>query len=96
MTTTAPFDAVTLEVIWRRMISAADEAAKTLQRTSFSTLVNESNDFACVHYRCRRPQPRPEHREHSQFQLLPAGHRAAFPKGNRPGEHEPRRCLYLQ
>jgi N-methylhydantoinase B len=47
-TTTAPFDAVTLEVIWRRMISAADEAAKTLQRTSFSTLVNESNDFACV------------------------------------------------
>ena len=48
MTTTAPFDAVTLEVIWRRMISAADEAAKTIQRTSFSTLVNESNDFACV------------------------------------------------
>src|SRR6056297_2628543 len=45
---TAPFDAVTLEVIWRRMISAADEAAKTIQRTSFSTLVNESNDFACV------------------------------------------------
>ena len=42
------FDAVTLEVIWRRMISAVDEAAKTLQRTSFSTLVNESNDFACV------------------------------------------------
>ncbi len=48
MTDSAPFDAVTLEVIWRRMISAADEAAKTLQRTSFSTLVNESNDFACV------------------------------------------------
>ena len=47
-TTAAPFDAVTLEVIWRRMISAADEAAKTIQRTSFSTLVNESNDFACV------------------------------------------------
>ncbi|MFN4089362.1 MAG: hydantoinase B/oxoprolinase family protein [Alphaproteobacteria bacterium] len=42
------FDAVTLEVVWRRMISAADEAGKTLQRTSFSTLVNESNDFACV------------------------------------------------
>ena len=42
------FDAVTLEVIWRRMISASDEAAKALRRTSFSTLVNESNDFACV------------------------------------------------
>lgn len=46
--TEAAFDAVTLEILWRRMISAADEAAKTLQRVSFSTLVNESNDFACV------------------------------------------------
>jgi len=45
---TPRFDAVTLEILWRRMISAADEAAKTLQRVSFSTLVNESNDFACV------------------------------------------------
>ncbi len=42
------FDAVTLEVFWTRLISAVDEAAKTLTRTSFSTLVNESNDFACV------------------------------------------------
>ena len=39
--TKAAFDAVTLEILWRRMISAADEAAKTLQRVSFSTLVNE-------------------------------------------------------
>ncbi len=44
----ASFDAVTLEVIWTRLISTVDEAAKTLRRTSFSTLVNESNDFACV------------------------------------------------
>jgi N-methylhydantoinase B len=44
----APFDAVTLEILWRRAISAVDEAAKALRRTSFSTLVNESNDFACV------------------------------------------------
>jgi N-methylhydantoinase B len=43
-----PFDAVTLEILWRRMISSVDEAAKALRRTSFSTLVNESNDFACV------------------------------------------------
>jgi N-methylhydantoinase B len=43
-----PFDAVTLEILWRRTISAVDEAAKALRRTSFSTLVNESNDFACV------------------------------------------------
>ncbi len=36
-----PFDAVTLEILWRRTISAVDEAAKALRRTSFSTLVNE-------------------------------------------------------
>ena len=41
-------DAVTIEILWRRIISAVDEAAKASSRTSFSTLVNESNDFACV------------------------------------------------
>ena len=41
-------DAVTLEVIWNRMISSVDEAAKAIVRTSFSTLSNEANDFACV------------------------------------------------
>src|SRR5262245_6159478 len=43
-----PFDTVTLEILWQRIISAVDEAAKALRRASFSTLVNESNDFACV------------------------------------------------
>ncbi|MGH7333574.1 MAG: hydantoinase B/oxoprolinase family protein [Candidatus Rokuibacteriota bacterium] len=42
------FDAVTLEVLWTRLISVADEAAKAIVRTSFSTLSNEANDFACV------------------------------------------------
>ncbi|MBT3334671.1 MAG: hydantoinase B/oxoprolinase family protein, partial [Rhodospirillaceae bacterium] len=42
------FDAVTLEVIWNRMIASVDEAAKAIVRTSFSTLSNEANDFACV------------------------------------------------
>jgi N-methylhydantoinase B len=46
MTTT--FDAVTLEVLWTRIISIVDEAAKAIVRTSFSTLSNEANDFACV------------------------------------------------
>jgi N-methylhydantoinase B len=46
--TAGRFDAVTLEVLWTRLISTVDEAAKALRRTSFSTLVNESNDFACV------------------------------------------------
>jgi N-methylhydantoinase B len=42
------FDAVRLEVIWSRLISIVDEAAKAIVRTSFSTLSNEANDFACV------------------------------------------------
>jgi N-methylhydantoinase B len=44
----AGFDAVTLEVLWTRLISVVDEAAKAIVRTSFSTLSNEANDFACV------------------------------------------------
>lgn len=42
------FDGVALEVIWTRLISIVDEAAKAIVRTSFSTLSNEANDFACV------------------------------------------------
>jgi len=42
------FDAVTLELLWTRMISIVDEAAAAMVRTSFSTIVRESNDFACV------------------------------------------------
>jgi N-methylhydantoinase B len=42
------FDPITLKILWNRLIAIADEAAATLVRTSFSTLVRESNDFACV------------------------------------------------
>ncbi len=41
-------DAITLEIVWTRLISTVDEAAKVIVRTSFSTLSNEANDFACV------------------------------------------------
>src|SRR5215468_9219263 len=44
----ATLDAVTLEVLWTRLISVVDEAAKAIVRTSFSTLSNEANDFACM------------------------------------------------
>lgn len=42
------FDPITLELIWRRLISSVDEAAAALVRTSFSTLVRESYDFSCI------------------------------------------------
>lgn len=42
------FDAIELELLWRRLISLVDEAAAAMIRTSFSTLVRESYDFSCV------------------------------------------------
>ena len=42
------FDAVELELLWRRLISLVDEASAALVRTSFSTLVRESYDFSCI------------------------------------------------
>ena len=45
---TRSFDAIELELLWRRLISLVDEAAAALVRTSFSTLVRESYDFSCI------------------------------------------------
>ncbi|MBI2526623.1 MAG: hydantoinase B/oxoprolinase family protein [Candidatus Rokubacteria bacterium] len=42
------FDPVTLEILWSRLLAIVDESALALQRTSFSTTVRESNDFAAV------------------------------------------------
>lgn len=42
------FDPITLSILWSRLISIVDEAGTTLQRTSFSTVTRESNDFAVV------------------------------------------------
>lgn len=41
-------DAITTEVLWTRLISVVDEAALTLHRTSFSTVVRESHDYTCM------------------------------------------------
>jgi len=42
------FDPITLEILWSRLISIADEAAAALVRTAFSTIVRECNDYSCV------------------------------------------------
>jgi N-methylhydantoinase B len=44
----AALDPITVEVLWTRLISAVDEAALTLHRTSFSTVVRESHDYTCM------------------------------------------------
>lgn len=46
--TTTKFDPIALSILWSRLISIVDEAGTTLQRTSFSTVTRESNDFAVV------------------------------------------------
>ena len=42
------FDPVSLEIYWNRLVAIADQAGATLLRTSFSPIVYDSNDYACV------------------------------------------------
>src|SRR5271167_4492811 len=43
----AGIDAITLEILWSRLLSVCDEQQLTLLRTAFSTVVRESQDLAC-------------------------------------------------
>ena len=42
------FNPANLEILWTRLVSMVDEAAATLVRTSFSSVVRECNDYAVV------------------------------------------------
>lgn len=44
----AMLDPITIEVQWNRLISIMDEVDVTVVRTSFSTIVGESRDFAVI------------------------------------------------
>src|ERR671920_1767446 len=44
---TTTLDPVTLEVLWNRLLSVANEQQAALMRTAFSTVVRESQDLAC-------------------------------------------------
>ena len=39
---------IDLEIYWNRLIGVVDEAGAAMKRTSFSTVVRESNDYTCV------------------------------------------------
>ncbi|MCY3798662.1 MAG: hydantoinase B/oxoprolinase family protein [Chloroflexi bacterium] len=41
-------DPLTLEIIWQRLITVADQMSTTLARTAFSTTITASNDYGCV------------------------------------------------
>jgi len=40
------FDSITLEILWSRLIGITNEAAVTLMRTSFSSIIRDSRDFS--------------------------------------------------
>ncbi|WP_068299870.1 hydantoinase B/oxoprolinase family protein [Pararhodobacter sp. CCB-MM2] len=50
---THAFDAIRLQVMWSRLISVADEIATTLERTAFSLIVRDNQDYACALYDAR-------------------------------------------
>lgn len=42
------FDPITLEILWRRLISIVDEADATVARTAFSSLLRDAHDYTCM------------------------------------------------
>jgi N-methylhydantoinase B len=45
---TAQLDGIRMQILWNKLTAIADEAAVALKRTSFSTVLRESNDFAVI------------------------------------------------
>ena len=41
-------DSITLDILWQRLISIMDEIDQKIVRTTFSTILSESRDFACI------------------------------------------------
>jgi len=46
--THAAMDPITLEMLWRRLVSIVGELGSTLRRTSFSTVVRDIGDYGCA------------------------------------------------
>jgi N-methylhydantoinase B len=42
------FDPITLEILWRRLISIVDEADGAVARTAFSSLLRDAHDYTCM------------------------------------------------
>src|SRR3990172_10756470 len=41
-------DPITLEILWRRLISIVDEADATVARTAFSSVLRDAHDYTCM------------------------------------------------
>lgn len=42
------FDPITLEILWRRLISVVDESDSSVARTAFSSLLRDAHDYTCM------------------------------------------------
>jgi len=45
---TRKFDPITLEILWRRLISIVDESDAAVARTAFSSLLRDAHDYTCM------------------------------------------------
>ncbi|MDZ7697052.1 MAG: hydantoinase B/oxoprolinase family protein [Deltaproteobacteria bacterium] len=45
---TQQFDPITIEILWRRLISIVDEADSAVSRTAFSSLLRDAHDYTCM------------------------------------------------
>ena len=45
---TQKFDPITLEILWSRLISIAEEADASIARTAFSTVVRDAHDYSTI------------------------------------------------
>ena len=43
-----PMSPLEIELLWRRLVTTVDEAATTLVRTSFSSVIRDFHDYACA------------------------------------------------
>ncbi len=46
--TESKFDPITLEILWRRLVSIVDEADASVARTAFSSLLRDAHDYTCM------------------------------------------------
>ncbi len=47
-TTKSKFDPITLEILWKRLVSIVDEADASVIRTAFSSLLRDAHDYTCM------------------------------------------------
>ena len=42
------FDPISLEILWKRLVSIVDESDASVIRTAFSSLLRDAHDYTCM------------------------------------------------